>query len=100
MTYSSPKILQNGVPQGSCSGANIFTAYCCPIADTVQPGVELNGFADDHSIRKDFKANDRHAESGATGSLEASMESISKWMSSMRLKVKWRQNSVHHVWVS
>ena len=62
------------------------------IADTVQPGVELNGFADDHSIRKDFKANDRHAESEATGSLEASMESISKWMSSMRLKLSGDKN--------
>ena len=33
--YSEPKQLKCGVPQGSCSGANVFTAYCSPISEVV-----------------------------------------------------------------
>ena len=42
--------LKYGVPQGSCSGANIFTAYSSLIKNAVDDTFTLHGFTDDHSI--------------------------------------------------
>ena len=56
-TYSKELSIKYGVPQGSCSRANNFTAYCSPIEDTVPKCVNLSGYADDHSLRKAFKAS-------------------------------------------
>ena len=56
--YSSEKALSFSVPQGSCSGANIFTAYCSPIQEIVPQTVDINGYADDHLLRKAYKAGD------------------------------------------
>ena len=47
--YSECQKLSFGVPQGSCSGANIFTYYCSLINKEVSELVTINGFADDHS---------------------------------------------------
>ena len=49
-TYSNEKSLAFSVPQGSCSGANIFMAYCSPIGEIIPDSVAISGFADDHLI--------------------------------------------------
>ena len=54
--YSEMKDLSFSVPQGSASGANIFTAYCASYIDALPKTVTLQGFADDHFIRNKFKA--------------------------------------------
>ena len=48
--YSESQKLSFGVPQGSCSGANIFTCYCSLINKEVLELVSINSFADYHSI--------------------------------------------------
>ena len=48
--YSESQQLSFRVPQGSCSGATIFTCYCSLINKVVPDLVIINGFADDHSI--------------------------------------------------
>ena len=48
--------LKYGVLQGSCSGTNIFTVYSSLIKNVVDDTFTLNGFADDHSIRRDYVA--------------------------------------------
>ena len=60
--YSSEMDLTFSVPQGSCAGAVLFTAYCAPIEDQIIQTCTLNGFADDHSIRKCFKPGDTQKE--------------------------------------
>ena len=57
--YSQPQQLHFSVPQGLCSGANVFTCYCSSINQVVPKDITLNGFADDHSLRKSFQAGDR-----------------------------------------
>ena len=55
-TYSEDRQTINyGVPQGSIQGAFLFDAYASTILHVVPPTLELNGYADDHSIRKTFK---------------------------------------------
>ena len=41
-TYSESRQLQVSVPQGSTSGANIFTAYCSLIDNVIQPNLVIN----------------------------------------------------------
>ena len=52
--YSKPRELNFSVPQGSASGANIFTAYCASIKQVIPDNISLQGFADDHFIFKSF----------------------------------------------
>ena len=60
--YSQPQQLHFSVPQRSCSGANVFTCYCSSIDQIVPKDITLNGFADDHSLRKSFPAGNRMQE--------------------------------------
>ena len=48
--YLESQKLSFGVPQGSCSGANIFICYCSLINKEVPESISINAFADDHSL--------------------------------------------------
>ena len=60
--YSAEKQLPFSVPQGSCAGPSLFLAYASTLQEVksiaeYKPGkysISLNGFADDHSIKKEF----------------------------------------------
>ena len=60
--YSAEKQLPFSVPQGSCAGPSLFLAYASTLQEVKsiaehEPGkhaISLNGFADDHSIKKSF----------------------------------------------
>ena len=84
--YSSELNLKYGVPQGSCSGANNFTAYCAPIGDLIPSNVDLSGCADDHSLHKSFKASSRLQGAEAILTLKDTVKNISSWMDEMKLK--------------
>ena len=86
-TYSNKKSLAFSVLQGSCSGANIFMAYCSPIGEIIPDSVAISGFADDHLIRKSFLANSRTHEKEVINELKSSMKDIKSWMDSMRMKL-------------
>ena len=85
--YSSHKQLEFSVPQGSCAAAPLFTAYCAPIGNLVPTDFTINGFADDHSVRKAFNPNDRTEETHVYSTLTDSLISIKSWMHEMRLKM-------------
>ena len=50
--YLESQKLSFGVPQGSCSGVNIFTCYCSLINMEVPESISINGFADGNSLQK------------------------------------------------
>ena len=53
---SKPRQLDYSVPQGSIQGAFLFIAYASTLDQVIDPSqLELNGFADDHSVRSSFK---------------------------------------------
>ena len=85
--YSKEYNLEVSVPQGSCAGANIFNLYCSPLQDVIPKGLQLSGFADDHSIRKSFKAKNRQEECATNTSLEKCLLNVKKWMDEARLKM-------------
>ena len=86
---SSKGPLLYGVPQGSCSGANLFTAYCSTIEDVIsyEDGLWLNGFADDHTINKSFKPDRLGAELETKLTLQNCLCNISEWASKYCLKM-------------
>ena len=55
----SPGEVKYGVPQGSCSGANLLTCYCSLIKDQIDNFIMLTAFADDHIIHNSFKAGNK-----------------------------------------
>ena len=85
--YSKDKDLMVSVPQGSCVGANIFNLYCSPLQDVAPDDLQLSGFADDHSVRKAFKAGNTNEEINTISKLESCLLSIKQWMDQARLKM-------------
>ena len=87
MYISKDRDLTVSVPQGSCVGANIFNLYCSPLQDVVPEDLQLSGFADDHSVRKTFKAGNTYEETTTISKLESCLLSIKQWMDQARLKM-------------
>ena len=85
--YSKPHSLTVSVPQRSCAGASIFNLYCSTLHEIVPKDLTLSGFADDHSVRKSFKAGSSTDETETIRTLEGCMLNIKSWMDSMRLKM-------------
>ena len=85
--YSSSKELKFSVPQGSCSGDSVFTCYCALITDIIPDTISINGFADNHSIRKKYKASNRNKEIRIKEELETTVPNIKNWMDTMHLKL-------------
>lgn len=86
-TYSNERNLEVSVLQESCVGADIFNLYCSPLQEGVPEDLELSGFADDHGIRKCFKANSQKEECETNTKLEICLLNIKKWMDGARLKM-------------
>ena len=85
---SSPRKLKYGVPQGSCSGANLFTCYCSLIKDQIDNSITLTTFADDHSICNNFKAgDDKVQEDKIKTDLGEAFTQLKHWMDTMCLKL-------------
>ena len=89
-TTSQPRQLDYSVCQGSVQGAYLFIAYASMFDLVVQPsGLELNGFADDHSICNTFKPSklDHKEELDTITTIESTMLDIKSWMDQVCLKL-------------
>ena len=75
------------VPQGSCTGPMLYTVYASTLQYQISEGMDLNGFADDHSVNKSFKPNDRDEELRTIELLESSLRNINSWMNLNRLQM-------------
>ena len=80
--YSKPHGLDVSVPQGSCASASIFNLHCSTLHEIVPSDLTLSGFADDHSIRRSFKADSTTDETETTQTLEECMLKFKSWMDS------------------
>ena len=70
-------------------GAFLFITYASTISEVIQPTLEINGYADDHSIRKPFKPGNINCntEYDTTAIMEESMLKVKGWMDAVRLKL-------------
>ena len=85
--YSKPHGLTVSVPQGSCAGASVFNLYCSTLHEIIPKDLTLSGFADDHSVRRTFRADSSKDEAETNRTLENCMLNIKSWMDSMHLKM-------------
>ena len=85
--YSKPKELTFSVPQGSCRSASLFTCYCSLIEDQINNSITLNGFADDHSILKNFKAGNKDQQQQTKTYLWEAFKQIKCCKDTMHLKL-------------
>ena len=85
--YSDEKQLIYSVPQSSCSGAYLFNLYCSILKDIIPSDLHLSGLTHYHSVRKEFRTNDRNAELQTKEEIEECMVNIRSWMDQVRLKM-------------
>ena len=91
--FSSERDLPFSVPQGSCAGAQLFNLYCSTLHEVVispeenEKPLSLYGFADDHTVCNQFKANDRCAELESITKLQECASNLKSWMDLNRLQM-------------
>ena len=85
--YSKPKELTFSVLWGWCSGAYLFTCYFPLIDNQINNYITLNGFTDDHSICKNFKAGNKNQKQQTKTDLEEAFKQIKCCMDTMHLKL-------------
>ena len=89
------KTVDFSVQQGSTHEVYLFICYALTLNEVVPKSLTLNGFADDNSIRKSFKATipKRNGSSVHTDEddtitiMEKSMLDIKSWMDAVKLKL-------------
>ena len=86
-SYSTEQSLEFSVPQGSCAAATLFTAYSSSIVSAIPSEIDLSGFADDHSIRRDYNPKTVGEEVRVNSQLSHALTDINFWMTRMRLKM-------------
>jgi hypothetical protein len=86
-SYSSPKIIDFSVPQGSCAGPVLFLAYSSTLADIIPQDVSLYGYADDHATKTTFSSGNLHSQCRAIETLQGCATSIKNWMDKNKLKM-------------
>ena len=86
---SQPRKLDYSVPQRSIQGAFLFIAYASTLDQIVDKQLTINGFTDDHSVRRAFKPSklDHKEELDTTAIMEKSMQDIKVRIDQVWLKM-------------
>ena len=85
---SEPRQKDYSVPQGSFQGAFLSISYTSTL-DEIVKDLTLNGFANDHGVRKTFRSSwlDHQWELSTIAIIEKSMLDIKSWMDAVQLKM-------------
>ena len=83
MNYFIEKQLQFSVPKGSCAGPTAYLAYASTMREipslskaTPEEQIALNGFADDHLVKKEFTPGKQEDESKCIHDLQHCMGEV------------------------
>ena len=92
---STIRQLDFSVPQGSMKGAFLFTSYASKF-DQIVTNLTLNGFADVHGVRKEFRPSRLVKDEPETIEIiDSSMLAVKDWMDSSVSEDEWKQNRIH-----
>ena len=95
-TRSKEIELPFSVPQGSCAGPVLYSAYASTLQEvindqdespSINKPIEIHGFADDHAYKKSLVAKSWVDEINTMGDLENCAKRIKNWMDGNRLKM-------------
>ena len=84
---SQSRMIDFSVPQGSCAGPVLYSIYASTLHTVIQEGIDLNGFVDDHNVKKAFKAGNKVDEEEVISDLEMCTTRINNGMNVNRLKM-------------
>ena len=84
-----------GLPKGSTQCTYLFNCYASTLSEIVPDTMTLNGFTDDHSIRRTFKPEKTNINRGSQSQseddtiviVERSMQNIKAWMEAVKVKL-------------
>ena len=85
--YSEIKTFNFSVPQGSCSGPQLYCLYSGSIRNVLLDNIDLMAFADDHTLYSTFDPNEKSGESNCVIELSDQLTRIQTWMCKNRLKM-------------
>ena len=77
---SAERELSFNVPQGSCAHATIFSAYTSTLGREIPDTLLMIGFADDHVVKKLFRAKSHREDEETITVIENCMKSVKSWM--------------------
>ena len=77
--------MEFSVLQGCTKCAYLFISYASILDEVVPKDLQLNGYADDHSIWKCFKPED---ESATIAAIKLTMLDVKYWMDAVHLKTR------------
>ena len=87
-SIAGKQVLNQGVPQGSCAGPVLYTAYASTLSQTISKHLpEVMGYADDHALYLAFQAGDDTLEHDAVSAMEDCLQDVKLWMNLNRLKM-------------
>ena len=86
--FSSNRELAFSVPQGSCAGLMLYTAYLSTMSEVVQKQISIHGYADDHDHMNSYRPV-QHEEDETINNLKC------VWWKS---RTGWTQTS--YVWIA
>ena len=97
-SYYERKELTFSVPQGSCSGVNLFNMYSSTISEVVDPHLSLLAYADVHATKKELDPNQATEERYVIDLLTENLTKIKEWMNSVRLKMNNSKIRIYNIW--
>ena len=72
------------VPQGSCAGLVLYTAYSSTMSEVVPKQISIHGYADDHGLKNSYRPIQQEDEE-TIKQLEMCAVEIREWMDTNRL---------------
>ena len=85
--FSDTHTFNYSVPQGSCSGAQIFSWYCATLIHEIPKNLDLNAYADDHTLNGDFEPKSATSEKLLVKDIQECIQNTNDWMNKNRLKL-------------
>ena len=84
---SQSRLIDFSGPQGTCAGPVLYSGYASTLQTVILEGMVLNGFADDHNVKKSFRAGNKVDEEEVISDLEMCTTRINNWINVNRLKM-------------
>ena len=82
--FSSNRVLAFSVPQGSCAGLVLYTAYSSTMSEVVPKQISMHGYANDHDLKKSYRPI-QYEEEETIKQLKMCVVEIKEWMDTNRL---------------
>ena len=96
--FSSNKELKFSVPQGSCAGPVLYTAYSSTMAEVVPEHISMHGYMDDHGLKKSYGPTQEEEEE-TVKVLEKCVVDIKVWVDNYRLHINSKKTRVYNLWI-